>query len=63
MIEKGLESTSFVQIAFGNQVEHEFGGKAATATNTLTSAWQRLVNELEQFKGALAGGELVGQLA
>ena len=61
MIEKGQESTGFV-VAFANQVEREFGGKAATATNTLASAWQRFANELEQFKGSLAGGELVGQL-
>ena len=40
MIEKGQESTQFV-VAFANQVEREFGGKAATATNTLAAAWQR----------------------
>ena len=61
MIEKGMEATSFVQ-AFGNQVEREFAGKATTATNTLASAWQRFSNELEQFKGALAGEELVTRL-
>ena len=61
MIEKGMEATSFVQ-TFANQVEREFAGKATTATNTLASAWQRFSNELEQFKGSLAGGELVGQL-
>ena len=41
LIEKGIDATTFVQ-AFGDQVEKEFGGKAATATNTLASAWQRL---------------------
>ena len=61
MIEKGMEATGFVQ-TFANQVEREFGGKAAVATNTLTAAWQRFSNELEQFSGALAGSALVGQL-
>jgi tape measure domain-containing protein len=58
MVEKGMDAVTFVQ-AFANQVEREFAGKAAAATNTLTSAWARFGNELEQFKGALAGGELV----
>ena len=61
MIEKGMDASQFV-LAFGNQVEREFGGKAATATNTLTGAWQRFSNELEQFSGALAGSTLVATL-
>ena len=61
MIEKGMEATWFVQ-TFANQVEREFAGKATTATNTLASAWQRFGNELEQFKGALAGGDWSDQL-
>ena len=52
MIEKGMDAVSFVQ-TFGNQVEREFGGKAATATNTLTAAWQRFANELEQLQASL----------
>ena len=61
MIEKGMEATSFVQ-TFANQFEREFGGKAATATNTLTAAWVRFGNELEQLKASLVGGELANQL-
>lgn len=61
MIEKGMDAVQFVQV-FGNQVEREFAGKASTATNTLTSAWQRLTNELEQFKAALLGEELTNSL-
>ena len=61
MIEKGMDGGE-VRPAFGNQFQQEFGSKAAAATNTLTSAWQRFSNELEQFKGALAGEELIGRL-
>ena len=59
MIEKGMEATSFVQ-TFANQFEREFGGKATTATNTLTAAWDTLWERTGTIQKPRSVGREVG---